>query len=95
MSCGPKLGAHIRALSGVLAGATAWKTTLPPALAERVCDKLDVEAAGGKLVFITAHGWINRMIKGSLKKRGWICVSQNGDLHWSFRRFERISDKES
>ena len=69
--------------------------TAARARAERVCDKLDVEAAGGKLVFITAHGWINRMIKGSLKKRGWICVSQNGDLHWSFRRFERISDKES
>lgn len=65
------------------------------ARAEIVCDKLDVETAGGKLVFITAHGWINRMIKGSLIKRGWTCVSQNGDLHWSFRRFERITKKES
>ena len=65
------------------------------ARAEVVCDKLDTEAAGGKLVFITAHGWINRMIKGSLKKRGWKCVSQNGDLHWSFRRFERITKQES
>jgi len=27
------------------------------ARAEIVCDKLNVEAAGGKLVFITAHGW--------------------------------------
>ncbi len=63
--------------------------------AETVCDKLDVEAAGGKMVFITAHGWFNRMVKGSLKKRGWKCVSQNGDLHWSFRRFERITKADS
>jgi len=28
-------------------------------------------------------------------KRGWKCVSQNGDLHWSFRRFERITKQES
>lgn len=63
--------------------------------AEKVCDKLAVEAAGGKLVFVTAHGWFNRMVKGSLKKRGWTCVSQNGDLHWSFRRFERISKADS
>lgn len=62
---------------------------------ETACDKLDIEAAGGKLVFISAHGWINRMIKGSLMKRGWKCVSQNGDLHWSFRRFERITKQES
>ena len=62
--------------------------------AERMCDKLDNHAAGGKMVFVTAHGWFNRMLKGSLKKRGWKCVSQNGDLHWSHRRFERIRTKE-
>ncbi|MGB0907247.1 MAG: histidine phosphatase family protein [Maricaulaceae bacterium] len=62
---------------------------------EGVCDKLDVEAVDGKLVLITAHGWINRMIKGSLVKRDWKCTSQNGDLHWNFRRFERISTSES
>jgi len=57
--------------------------------AEKMCDKLGDHAKGGKMVFVTAHGWFNRMLKGSLKKRGWTCVSQNGDLHWSFRRFER------
>lgn len=56
---------------------------------ERVCDVLSGEAAGGKVVLVTAHGWINRMIKGSLMKRGWKCVHQNGDLHWSFRTLER------
>lgn len=57
--------------------------------AERMCDKLGEHAAGGKLVFVAAHGWYNRMLKGSLMKRGWKCVKQNGDLHWSHRRFER------
>ncbi len=57
--------------------------------AEAMCGKLAGQAAGGKLVFVTAHGWFNRMLKGSLKKRGWKCVKQNGDLHWSHRRFER------
>lgn len=69
--------------------------TVARARAETVCDKLDIEAAGGKMVLITAHGWFNRMVKGSLKKRGWKCVSQNGDLHWSFRRFERMIKPES
>ena len=57
--------------------------------ANAAADRLGVEAAGGKIVYLSAHGWINRMIKGSLKARGWKCVSQNGDLHWSFRRFTR------
>ncbi|WP_371397493.1 histidine phosphatase family protein [Fretibacter rubidus] len=56
---------------------------------EGVCDALADEAQGGKIVLVTAHGWINRMIKGSLMKRGWKCVHQNGDLHWSFRTLTR------
>lgn len=68
------------------------------ARAEKMCDKLDDYAVDGKTVFITAHGWFNRMLKGSLMKRGWKCVSQNGELHWNHRRFERptqtdITDK--
>lgn len=59
------------------------------ARADRMADKLADHAAGGKLVFVTAHGWFNRMLKGSLMKRGWKCVSQNGDLHWSHRRLIR------
>lgn len=55
----------------------------------RACDALASEAAGGKTVLVTAHGWINRMIKGSLMARGWRCTHQNGDLHWSFRTFTR------
>ncbi|MGJ8562085.1 MAG: histidine phosphatase family protein [Alphaproteobacteria bacterium] len=57
--------------------------------AEHMCDVLAEHASGGKMVFVTAHGWFNRMVKGSLQKRGWKCVKQNGDLHWSHRRFER------
>ncbi len=62
------------------------------ARAERMCDKLGAQASGGKMVLVMAHGWFNRMLKGSLKKRGWKCVKQNGDLHWSRRRFERPSN---
>lgn len=62
--------------------------------AEKMCDKLGDHAKGGKMVLVTAHGWFNRMLKGSLKKRGWTCVSQNGDLHWSFRRFERDTQQD-
>lgn len=59
-----------------------------------MCDALANHAAGGKIVYVSAHGWINRMLKGSLIKRGWKMKSQNGDLHWSFRRFERPTDYE-
>ena len=59
------------------------------ARAEGMCEKLEQYANDHKIIFVTAHGWFNRMLKGSLKKRGWKCVSQNGDLHWSHRRFTR------
>jgi len=54
--------------------------------------KLESQAAGGKLILVTAHGWYNRMVKGSLMNQGWKCVSQNGDLHWSHRIMERETE---
>ncbi len=57
--------------------------------ANKMADVLAEHAEGGKIVYVSAHGWFNRMLKVSLKKRGWKCKSQNGDLHWSHRRFER------
>lgn len=53
--------------------------------------RLASEAAGGKIVYVSGHGWFNRMLKGSLKSQGWTCASQNGDLHWSHRRMIRKS----
>lgn len=61
------------------------------ARAEAACDKLEDAAKGGKMVYVQGHGWFNRMIKGSLMKRGWKLKSQNGDLHWSRRRLVRPS----
>ena len=61
--------------------------------ANKMAQKLADEAAAGKMVFVTAHGWYNRMLKGSLKNQGWTCVHQNGDLHWSCRRMERATQK--
>ncbi len=57
--------------------------------ANTMAETLADHASGGKLILVTAHGWYNRMLKGSLMKQGWKCVSQNGDLHWSHRRLER------
>lgn len=59
------------------------------ARADSLCDTLADYAAGGKTVYVQGHGWFNRMLKGSLMKRGWVLKSQNGDLHWSRRRLVR------
>lgn len=66
------------------------------ARANQVCEELEAYASGGKIVYVSAHGWFNRMVKGSLMARGWRCKSQNGDLHWSFRRMvrETMGDKD-
>lgn len=61
--------------------------------ANRMAKKLEESAAGGKVVYVSGHGWFNRMIKGSLMARGWKCVSQNGDLHWNHRRMVRTIDE--
>ncbi len=62
------------------------------ARANAMCDVLAGHAKDGKIIYVSGHGWFNRMLKGSLMKRGWKCKSQNGDLHWSHRRFERPSN---
>lgn len=62
------------------------------ARANAMCETLAGHANGGKIVYVSGHGWFNRMLKGSLMKRGWACKSQNGDLHWSHRRLERPTD---
>jgi len=59
--------------------------------ANEMAENLAEHASGGKTVLVTAHGWYNRMLKGSLMKQGWDCTSQNGDLHWSRRIFLRES----
>lgn len=61
--------------------------------ANKMALKLAKHSEGGKTVLVTAHGWYNRMLKGSLMKQGWKCIHQNGDLHWSHRIFIR-DDKE-
>ena len=53
--------------------------------AMRMAKKLAEQASGGKTVLVTAHGWYNRMLKVRLKRLGWDCISENGDLHWNHR----------
>ena len=57
--------------------------------ADKAAELLSQEAKGGKFIMVTAHGWFNRMIRRGLYKRGFVCTEDHGDLHWSYRRFER------
>lgn len=63
--------------------------------AEKAADVLSDHASGGKMLFVAAHGWFNRMIRPALKRRGFKCVEDHGDLHWSYRRFERVTDTQN
>lgn len=45
------------------------------------------EALEGK-VFLAAHGWFNRMIRKELKRLGWRCTRNGGDVYWGWRRYE-------
>ena len=46
------------------------------------------EAADGKSVYLAAHGWFNRMLRGPLKRLGWVCIYDGGDKYWSYRVYE-------
>jgi len=61
--------------------------------AAKMAKILAEEAEGGKTIFVAAHGWFNRMMRPALKKRGFRCVEDHGDLHWSYRRYERIQEE--
>jgi len=61
--------------------------------ATQAADALSDMALNGTMVFVAGHGWFNRMIRPHLKKRGFICIEDHGDLHWSYRRYERKTDK--
>ena len=54
---------------------------------------LSDHAQGGKMLFVAAHGWFNRMVRPALKRQGFKCVEDHGDLHWSYRRYERSNEK--
>ena len=43
------------------------------------------------MIFVAGHGWFNRMLRPALKRRGFKCTEDHGDLHWSYRRYERTS----
>ena len=61
--------------------------------AEKAAEILSQEASGGKMLFVAAHGWYNRMMRPTLKRRGFVCTEDHGDLHWSYRRFERLQEE--
>lgn len=63
--------------------------------AEQAAAILSDEAGGSKFLFVAAHGWYNRMMRAPLKRRGFVCTEDHGDLHWSYRRFERRQDQKA
>ncbi len=56
--------------------------------AAQAAARLMAEAAGGRVVFLAAHGWFNRMIGQELTRMGWRCVADGGYRHWAVRTFE-------
>ena len=57
--------------------------------ADLAVDKLEAAARNGQTVLLCAHGWFNRMMRPVLLSRGWLCVDDHGDKHWSPRRYVR------
>ena len=52
-------------------------------------------AEGGRTVFVSAHGWFNRMVGTALRRAGWRLASGRGDGYWSHRVFERPASKDN
>ncbi len=59
------------------------------ARARETAKLLAAEASGGKTVFVTAHGWFNRMLRPELKKLGFKVTEDHGDQYWDYRRYDR------
>ena len=61
------------------------------ARARRVAGTLSelAEADGGRTVFVSAHGWFNRMVGNALRRAGWRVAQGRGDGYWSHRIYER------
>lgn len=54
--------------------------------ARLAAQRLHTASADGK-VYLSAHGWFNRMIRPELRALGWRCVQDGGDKYWSFRLY--------
>ncbi len=53
--------------------------------AEEGADWLSSQAHEHGSVGLLAHGWFNRMLRVCLEARGWTCVYDGRDSHWSYR----------
>ncbi|MEN9856634.1 MAG: hypothetical protein RLZZ157_1760 [Pseudomonadota bacterium] len=55
------------------------------ARADAGADWLIEKAHAHGSVGLLAHGWFNRMLRSSLEAKGWVCVHDGRDSHWSHR----------
>lgn len=53
--------------------------------AEAGADWLIEKAMSHGSIGLLAHGWFNRMLRTCLEAKGWVCVYDGRDSHWSHR----------
>ena len=60
--------------------------------AQAAADWLIEQALKSGSVGLLAHGWFNRMMRPHLLARGWVCVYDGRDSHWSHRIYRPKPD---
>ncbi len=57
--------------------------------ASKAADLLDDTAKKHTNIAVFAHGWFNRMIRPYLIAKGYECIEDGGDGHWSYRIYQK------
>lgn len=58
--------------------------------ASRASDFLDDNVKEHKNIAVFAHGWFNRMMRPYLLAKGYECIEDGGDGHWSYRVYQKL-----
>lgn len=62
--------------------------------ASAAADFLDEQATTHKSLAVFAHGWFNRMMRPYLIAKGYECIEDGGDGHWSYRVYQKRISQE-
>lgn len=57
--------------------------------AARAAEVLDETAKEHTNIAVFAHGWFNRMMRPYLLEKGYECIEDGGDGHWSYRVYQK------